>query len=110
MTHRRALRIAAAGSGLIQVWFIGFWWWTTAGCFCSAGDGPPLSAQALALARIAIDITTYPIEHMLPRWFTGTHPVTLGAANFHVWFAAFYLPLRMWMLVRGVRRPASTPG
>ena len=103
MTNRRALWIAAAGSALIQVWFIGSWWWLTNGCFCSAGAGRPMSGAAMALTNIA----TYPIEHLLPRWFTGHHPVTLGAANFHVWFAAFYLPLRAWTLVRGVRRPVA---
>lgn len=103
MTHQRALRIAAAGSLLVQAWFIGSWWWVTNGCFCSAGEAPPVSDAAVALANVAM----YPVEYVLPRWFTGYHPVTLGAANFHAWFAAFYLPLRTWMLLRGVRRPVA---
>ena len=108
MTNQRSLWIASGGSLLIQAWFIGLWWWMSAGCFCSTGDGlRELSDEALALAEIVIDITTYPIEHVLPHWFTRSDPVTLGAANFHVWFAAFYLPLRTWMLLRGVRRPVE---
>lgn len=105
MTQRRALWMAAAGSLLIQVWWVGLWWWGTDGCFCSAGEGRPVSGWAMTLS----DIATYPLEHVLPSWFTGYHPVTLSAANFHVWFAALFLPLRTWVLLRRVRRPASAP-
>jgi hypothetical protein len=105
MTHRRALWIAAAGSLLIQFWLIGFWWWFTGGCFCGVGDEPRVSAAAMALA----DIAAYPIDYTLPRWFTGYHPLTLSAANFQVWFAALFVPLRTWVLIRDVRQPASAP-
>jgi hypothetical protein len=103
MTHRRAFWTAAVGSLLIQAWFVGLWWWGSGSCFCSAGAGRPVSDAAMALFGIAM----YPLEHVLPRWVAGYHPVTMAAANFHVWFAAFYLPLRAWVMLRGQRRPVA---
>lgn len=101
MTPRRALWIAASASLLIQVWFIGMWWWMSAGCFCSVGPDRDLSGVTIALVRIA----TFPVDHIIPLGYAGYHPLTLGLSNFYVWFAAFYLLLRMGMLAAGVRRP-----
>jgi hypothetical protein len=95
MTPRHARWAAAAASLLLQVWFVGIWWWVTAGCFCSVGDGRPVPDAAVALFKIV----TYPVEHLLPRSFTGSHPVTLGAASFWVWFAVILAVLRMGMIV-----------
>lgn len=101
MTPRHALRIAIAASLLIQLWVYGVWWWITGGCFCSVGEGRRISEAAYALFEVAI----YPVEHGPGDRLKGAHPIALVAYNFWIWLAAVWIPLRIGMLVAGIRRP-----